>query len=164
MQQFLIEKVNTRSFKNDMRTFETKDDVLTLLVHLGYLAYDSGNREAFIPNKEIVEEFENAMGVGGWPEVMRVLKASQKLPEATVNGEAQRVAEALDRAHTDKPALIIELKYDKSAATALQQIKDRKYTQALERYRGEIVLAGVDYDRDWVDKPHGCLIGRVKYR
>lgn len=95
---------------------------------------------------------------------MRVLKASQKLPEATVNGEAQRVAEALDRAHTDNPALIIELKYDKSAATALQQIKDRKYTQALERYRGEIVLVGVDYDRDRVDKPHGCLIGRVKYR
>lgn len=95
---------------------------------------------------------------------MRVLKASQKLPEAAVNGEAQRVAEALDRAHTDKPALIIELKYDKSAATALQQIKDRKYTQALERYRREIVLAGVDYDRDRVDKPHGCLIERVKYR
>ena len=208
--------VNTRSFKNDMRTFETKDDVLTLLVHLGYLAYDSGNREAFIPNKEIVEEFENAMGVGGWPEVMRVLKASQKLLEATINGEAQHVAEALDRAHTevasmltyndenslaaaiglayysarkdyvlirefpsgkgfadivflplphtDKPALIIELKYDKSAATALQQIKDRKYTQALERYSGEIVLVGVDYDRDKADKPHNCLIERVKYR
>lgn len=207
--------VNTRSFKNDMRTFETKDDVLTLLVHLGYLAYDSGNREAFIPNKEIVEEFENAMGVGGWPEVMRVLKASQKLLEATISGEAQRVAEALDRAHTevasmltyndenslaaaiglayysarkdyvlirefpsgkgfadivflplphtDKTALIIELKYDKSAATALQQIRDRKYTQALERYRGEIVLVGVDYDRDRADKPHSCLIERVKY-
>ena len=156
------------------------------------------------------------MGVGGWPEVMRVLKASQKLLEATISGEAQRVAEALDRAHTevasmltyndenslaaaiglayysarkdyvlirefpsgkgfadivflplphtDKTALIIELKYDKSAATALQQIRDRKYTQALERYRGEIVLVGVDYDRDRADKPHSCLIERVKYR
>ena len=58
-------KVNTRSFQNDMRTFRTKDDVLTLLIHLGYLAYDSGKRAAFIPNKEIVEEFENAMSVGG---------------------------------------------------------------------------------------------------
>ncbi len=66
--------------------------------------------------------------------------------------------------HTDKPALIIELKYDKSAATALQQIKDRKYTQALERYSGEIVLVGVDYDRDKADKQHSCLIERVKYR
>ena len=49
-----------------MRTFKTKDDVLTLLIHLGYLVYDSEKREAFIPNKEIMEEFENAMSVGGW--------------------------------------------------------------------------------------------------
>ena len=58
-------RINTRSFQNDMRTFNVKDDVLTLLVHLGYLAYDSKDKEAFIPNKEIIEEFENAMSVGG---------------------------------------------------------------------------------------------------
>ncbi len=98
--------INTRSFKNDMRTFETKDDVLTLLVHLGYLAYDSGNREAFIPNKEIVEEFENAMSVGGWPEVMRVLKASEKLLEDTLDGNAENVADALDRAHTEVSSIL----------------------------------------------------------
>ncbi|MDE6220206.1 MAG: AAA family ATPase, partial [Lachnospiraceae bacterium] len=74
-------KVNTKSFQNDMRNFRTKDDVLTLLIHLGYLAYDSGTAEAFIPNKEIIEEFENAMSVGGWSEVMRVLKESEKLLE-----------------------------------------------------------------------------------
>lgn len=54
-------RVNTRSFQNDMQTFRTKDDVLTLLIHLGYLAYDFENREAFIPNKEIIEELENAI-------------------------------------------------------------------------------------------------------
>ena len=58
-------RVNTRSFQNDMRNFNTKDDVLTLLIHLGYLGYDSETEEAFIPNKEIVGEFENAMSVGG---------------------------------------------------------------------------------------------------
>ena len=58
-----------------MRTFKTKDDVLTLLIHLGYLVYNSEKREAFIPNKEIMEEFENAICVGGWQEVMHVLKA-----------------------------------------------------------------------------------------
>lgn len=58
-------RVNTRSFQNDMRNFKTKDDVLTLLIHLGYLGYDSRAKEAFIPNREIVEEFENAMSVGG---------------------------------------------------------------------------------------------------
>ncbi len=149
--------VNTRSFKNDMRTFETKDDVLTLLVHLGYLAYDSGNREAFIPNKEIVEEFENAMGVGGWPEVIyndeNSLAAAIGLAYYSARKDYVLIREFpsgkgfadivfLPLPHTDKPALIIELKYDKSAATALQQIRDRKYTQALERYRGEIVLVG----------------------
>lgn len=70
-------RVNTLSFQNDMRTFKTKDDVLTLLIHLGYLGYDAERKEAFIPNKEIIGEFENAMSVGGWPEVMRVLKASE---------------------------------------------------------------------------------------
>ena len=54
-------RVNTRSFQNDMRNFNTKDDVLTLLIHLGYLGYDSETEEAFIPNKEIMGEFENAM-------------------------------------------------------------------------------------------------------
>ena len=63
-------RVNTHSFQNDMSNFKTKDDVITLLIHLGYLGYDSQAGEAFIPNKEIVGEFENAMSVGGWPEVM----------------------------------------------------------------------------------------------
>ena len=71
--------VNTRSFQNDMQTLKSADDVLTLLIHLGYLGYDSERKEAFIPNQEIVEEFENAMSVGGWQEVMEVLRASEKL-------------------------------------------------------------------------------------
>lgn len=76
-------RVNTRSFQNDMRTFKTKDDVLTLLIHLGYLAYDSSEMEAFIPNKEIMGEFGTAMSVSGWDEVMRILKASERLLEDT---------------------------------------------------------------------------------
>ena len=207
--------INTRSFRNDMRTFETKDDVLTLLVHLGYLAYDSEKKEAFIPNKEIIEEFENAMSVSGWPEVMRVLKASEKLLEDTLDGNAESVAEALDRAHTEvasiltyndenslgcavglayysarkdykiirefpsgkgfadivflplphteKPALDVELKYDKTAQTALQQIQDRQYTQALEGYSGEILLVGISYNKENKDKPHSCVIQRLVF-
>lgn len=77
-------RVNTRSFQNDMWTFKTKDDVLTLLIHLGYLAYDSGKKETFIPNKEIMGEFETSMSVSGWKEVMRVLKASEELLGATL--------------------------------------------------------------------------------
>ena len=177
-------KINTRRFQNDMRSFKTMDDVLTLLIHLGYLGYDSTTKEAFIPNREIVEEFENAMSVGGWETIMRILRASEKLLEDTLKENAEGVALGLDRAHTEaasiltyndenslgcaiglayysarkdykllrelpagkgfadivflplphtaKPAMIVELKSDKSAATAIQQIKDRKYSQALE--------------------------------
>ncbi len=60
-------KVNTLSFQNDMRSFRIKDDVLTLLIHIGYLGYDAETKEAFIPNKEIIGEFENAMSVSGLP-------------------------------------------------------------------------------------------------
>ncbi len=60
-----------------------------------------------------------------------------------------------------KPALVVELKYDKTAETALQQIKDRKYAQALEGYSGEILLIGVNYDKDNADKPHSCVIERL---
>ena len=57
--------INTRKFQNDMTTFETKDDILTLLVHLGYLTYDRKTSEVLIPNKEIEEEFLNAIEAGG---------------------------------------------------------------------------------------------------
>jgi Protein of unknown function (DUF1703)./Predicted AAA-ATPase. len=205
-------RVNTRSFQNDMRNFKTKDDVLTLLIHLGYLGYDAEKQEAFIPNKEIIGEFENAMGVGGWSEVMRVLNESEKLLENTLSGDEKSVAEALDKAHTevasvltyndenslscavglayysarkdyriirelpsgrgfadivflplphtDKPALVVELKYNKTAAAAIQQIKDRHYTQAFEGYNGEILLVGINYDRD--NKSHNCIIEKSK--
>ncbi len=85
-------RINARSFQNDMRTFHIKDDVLTLLIHLGYLAYDSGEKEAFIPNREIRGEFETAMSVGGWPEIMRILRASEKLLEDTLLCREESVA------------------------------------------------------------------------
>ena len=209
-------RVNTLSFQNDMRTFKTKDDVLTLLIHLGYLGYDADSKEAFIPNKEISGEFENAMSVGGWTEIMRILKASEKLLEDTLRCDAKSVAKGLDQAHTEvasvltyndenslgcaislayysarkdyrlirefptghgyadvvflplpftgKPALVIELKYDKSAVTAIDQIKARHYTQALEGYTGEILLVGVNYDKGNKSTPHSCVIEKMVYK
>ena len=93
-------KVNTLTFQNDMWTFHIKDDVLTLLIHLGYLAYDLERKEVFIPNNEIMEEFNNAMRTGGWEEVMAILNASEQLLEDTLNGQEESVALALDNAHT----------------------------------------------------------------
>ena len=204
-------RVNTRSFQNDMQTFRTKDDVLTLLIHLGYLAYDFESREAFIPNKEIIEEFENAMSVGGWQTVMDVLQASERLLEDTLSGREECVARGLDRAHTQvasiltyndenslgcavslayysarkdykivrempagrgfadvvflplpsciKPAVIVELKYDRSVRSAISQIREKQYPQVLEGYSGEIVLVGVNYDKD--SKEHSCVIEKI---
>ncbi len=209
-------EVNTRSFQNDMQSFKTKDDVLTLLIHLGYLGYDSQMKKAFIPNKEIMEEFENAMSTGGWPEIMRILKASERLLEDTLLCDAPSVAAGLEKAHTEvssiltyndenslacaislayysarkdykiirempaglgfadiiflplpgiaKPALTIELKYDKTAAAAIQQIKDRQYPQALEGYSGEILLVSINYDKHNREKPHNCLIEKLIYK
>ncbi len=206
-------RVNTFSFQNDMRNFKTKDDVLTLLIHLGYLGYDSGAEEAFIPNKEIIREFENAMSTGGWAEIMRILKASEKLLQDTLRGDCASVAAGLDQAHTEaasiltyndenslgcaiglayysarkdyrlirefpaghgfadvvflplpssrKPALIVELKYGKTADSAIRQIKERNYAQALAGYSGEILLVGINYDKDRPDKPHSCRIEKA---
>ena len=206
-------QVNTRSFQNDMRTFKTKDDVLTLLIHLGYLGYDAREKKVFIPNKEIVEEFENAMSVGGWAEVMRILKASEKLLEDTLNGDEKAVARALDKAHsevasiltyndenslgcaiglayysarkdyriirempagkgfadivflplpyTNKPALVVELKYNKTADAAIEQIKDRRYAGALSGYGGRILLVGISYNKDSKSKLHSCVISEL---
>lgn len=205
-------KINTASFQNDMYHFRTADDVLTLLVHLGYLGYDAETRKAFIPNREIIEEFENAMSVGGWPEIMRVLKASEKLLEDTLRCDAESVARGLEQAHMEvssilayndenslscaiglayysarkdyrlirelpsgrgfadivflplpasgKPALIMELKYNKSAETAIQQIRDRHYPHALNGYSGEILLVGVSYDKG-KNSPHNCVIEKL---
>ncbi len=206
-------KVNTFSFQNDMRNFRVKDDILTLLIHLGYLAYDSETEETFIPNREIAREFENAMSVGGWQEVMSILKASEKLLQDTLLGKEESVAEGIDLAHMEvasiltyhdenslacaiglayysarkdyriirempagdgfadivflplpfckKPAFVVELKYNKSAEGAIRQIKEKRYTQALKGYSGEILLVGISYDKAGGNKTHSCRIEKI---
>ena len=208
-------RTDTRSFQNDMRNFRTKDDVLTLLIHLGYLGYDAEAEEGFIPNREIIREFETAMNVSGWDEVMRVLKASERLLQDTLEGDAESVAAGLDRAHTEvasiltyndesslgaaislayysakkdyklirefpsgkgfadvvflplrhtgRPALVVELKYDKSADSAIRQIKDRDYVRGLKAYSGEVLLVGVSYDSHDRNKQHSCVIEKLDY-
>ena len=57
-------KVKTKSYQNDMVTFKNKDDVLTALIHLGYLAYDRREQMAYIPNEEIRSERSEERRVG----------------------------------------------------------------------------------------------------
>ncbi len=72
-------RINTGSFTNDMKTFHSADDVLTLLVHLGYLAYDFERKEVYIPNKEVRNEFLNAVNAIGWDEITAAVRNSERL-------------------------------------------------------------------------------------
>lgn len=206
-------KINPATFSNDMTTFQTKDDILTLLVHLGYLAYEGETREVFIPNEEIRGEFVNAITVSKWQEVIRSIEASEQLLEATLAGDSQAVANGLDlvhtestsilsyhnenslscvislayysarayytlvrelpagkgfadivfvprRAHAEKPAMIVELKWDGSADGAIGQIKEKQYVDALNDYTGPVLLVGINYDR--TSKTHQCSIETIQ--
>ena len=85
-------RVNPLKFQNDMVSFQSKDDILTLLIHLGYLAYDGIKQEVYIPNEEIRGEFCNAVEETGWDTVIRAIRDSEKLLQATWNGEEEEVA------------------------------------------------------------------------
>lgn len=65
----------------------------------------------------------------------------------------------LPRKNVEKPAIVIELKWDKSAKTALLQIKNKEYGENLKDYCGEILLVGINYDRE--SKKHECVIEKV---
>ena len=203
--------INTGTFANDMTSFSSKDDVLTLLVHLGYLTYDSENETVAIPNKEVSQEYINAISTMGWHEVMDAVQASRKLLQALWNMDADTVAQGIEQAHqeisilqyndenalsctinlalyfarkyytiirelptgkgyadicyiprklyADKPAIVVELKWDKTAEGAIAQIKEKQYVNALKEYRGNLLLAGINYDRE--TKKHYCIIEKL---
>ncbi len=204
-------RVNTEKFQNDMTSFSSADDVITLLIHLGYLTYDNTTGEAWIPNKEIQQEFINCIEDGGWEEVMNAVRKSDDLLTATINCDEKKVAEIIEEVHrqnssiiaynnelslsvtlalayysarkqyeiirefptgegfadlafiprkgVNAPAIVAELKYNKSAEGALKQIKDRNYTDKLMAFSGEILLVGINYDKE--SKEHECVIEKI---
>ena len=204
--------VNTTKFQNDMRIVRSKNDVLTVLIHLGYLSYDGDTKKCYVPNKEVADEFLNAVEDTSWTRLVDTITASQKLLAATISGNEQAVARAIDLAHDEhtsilayndenslacvlsvayiwakneyvihreyatgkgyadlvmiprrnvsKPALVIELKFNHSADTAIDQIKRKEYPAKLAEYTGEILLVGINYDKE--TKQHTCKIEKVK--
>lgn len=98
--------VNTGTYANDMTTFHNADDVLTLLVHLGYLGYDSEAGEAFVPNREVLGEWANSIADPGWAEVARSINDSERLLDALLAGRADDVAAGVGRAHEDAASII----------------------------------------------------------
>ena len=201
-------QIDTGSFQNDMTTFRSKDDVLTLLVHLGYLAYDEVTSSVFIPNEEVRNEFIRAIKNGSRPELIKAIQKSDELLDATIRMDEENVARLIEEAHSantsplfynneqslrsvvqlayisrlddymtvqelpagvgyadlvflprkhsEKPAIVIELKWDKSAEGAIAQIKKNQYADTIGNYCGEILLVGINYDK--ASKKHTCNI------
>ena len=202
--------VDTTEFLNDMHIIRSKNDVLTVLIHLGYLAYDEDEQECFIPNKEVGDELNNAIKATSWEPLIKTIQNSKALLDATISGNEQAVASAIDLAHDEntsilsyndenslacvlsvayiwakneyvihreyatgkgyadlvmiprrnvsKPALVIELKFNNSADTAIDQIKRKQYPSKIAEYTGDILLVGINYDKE--TKLHTCRIER----
>lgn len=72
-------QINTGTFSNDMTNFQGKDDVVTLLIHLGYLSYHWPDKMVTIPNKEVLREYINAISTMDWSEVTASIEASRQL-------------------------------------------------------------------------------------
>ena len=85
-------KVNPTKFQNDMSIIGGKDDVLTVLIHLGYLSYDWRKDECYIPNKEVAGEIVNAVQSNNWTHVVKAVEASEQLLRATLRGDEEAVA------------------------------------------------------------------------
>lgn len=93
--------VNVGTFSNDMTTFATKDDVLTLLGHLGYLTYGSVNETVRIPNKEVSQEYVNAISTMNWYGVAESVEDSRKLLESLWALDEEAVAAGIEKAHDE---------------------------------------------------------------
>ena len=97
-------KVNTNGFANDLVTFKGKDDVLTLMIHLGYLAYNSETKTVHIPNEEIKREFQKSIREVNHKETLKRLEESDKLFLNTVEGNEEAVAEQIEKVHREETA------------------------------------------------------------
>ena len=83
-------RINISKYQNDMTSFHSRDDVLTLLIHLGYLGYDAETREVSIPNKEILDELKNSTDSSEWIGTFKSFRQSQELLKATWNLDEEK--------------------------------------------------------------------------
>ncbi len=200
--------VNPTKFQNDMSIIRSKDDALTVLIHLGYLSYDWDEGECYIPNREVAGEMVNAVEANDWQPVVRAIEQSRQLLRDTLDGDADAVARGVEAAHdentsilsynnenslacvlsiayyyarnnyiihrefasgkgfadlvliprknVDSPAIILELKVDQDADSAISQIRRRQYPAKLLEYADNLLLVGISYDRQ--TKQHRCQI------
>ncbi|MDD7390636.1 MAG: AAA family ATPase [Lachnospiraceae bacterium] len=99
-------RISTRKFQNDMANIKNRDDVMTLLVHLGYLAFDEKTSEVYIPNQEVSDEFANAVEDGGWEALANAIRDSSDLLDATIHCDEAAVAAGIDKIHTENTSIL----------------------------------------------------------
>ena len=98
--------VTTTEFQNDMNVINSRNDVLTVLIHLGYLAYDRNTSMCYIPNKEVADEMDNAVKATSWEPLVKTIQNSRALLDATIAGNAQAVERAIDLAHDENTSIL----------------------------------------------------------
>ena len=125
-------KVNTGTYQNDMTSFRSRDDVLTMLIHLGYLGYDSDAKEAFVPNREILDEFRNSTGSGEWADVFESFRKSEELLRATWSQNEEKVAEILEWFHDTAENKTYNSEAALSYAVQMAYYAGQKYYTAIQ--------------------------------
>ena len=200
--------VDSTGFQNDMSIIHSRDDVLTVLIHLGYLSYDWREEECYIPNREVAGEMVNAVKANNWQPVVDAIQQSKQLLRATLDGDCEAVARGVDAAHdehtsilsynnenslacvlsiayfyarndyvihrelasgkgfadlvliprknVDSPAIVLELKYNKDADSAIDQILRKQYPAKVAQYADNLLLVGINYDKE--TKTHSCVL------
>ena len=97
--------VNVSRFSNDLTKVNSVDSALTVLIHLGYLAFIKGEELGFgycyIPNYEIRQEFVNAVLELDWKEIYNPISNSKKLYEETLKGNVEFINTTLDQNHLE---------------------------------------------------------------
>ncbi len=203
--------VDPTGFQNDMSVIHSLDDVLTVLIHLGYLSYDWKESECYIPNREVAGEMVNAVKANNWQPVVEAIQQSKQLLQATLDRDEEAVARFIDAAHdentsilsdnnenslacvlslayysarndyvihrelptgkgfadlvfiprknVDSPAIVVELKYNRDTDSAIAQIHRRQYPDKVAQYAGNLLLVGINYDRE--HKTHDCRIEQL---
>ena len=99
-------KVDVTSFQNDAVNFVNKDDVLTYLIHLGYLGYNQDKEMAFVPNEEIRQELLKAVRRKKWNEFTEFQIKSEELLNATLDMDAEKVASDMEQIHMEYASAI----------------------------------------------------------
>ncbi|RGC20958.1 AAA family ATPase [Absiella sp. AM54-8XD] len=189
---------------------DTRDEILSSMVIYGFLSYHNGFLT--IPNHELMIKFQNVLKEEYMGGVSEIVRQSNEILKATMDGDADKVAEMIEIAHDkeipflqynnensmscvitlcylsarndyeitreDKsgkgyvdflftpkisgyPAIILELKYDKTAEEAIKQIKDKNYIEKIN-YAEECLFVGINYAKK--DKKHTCLIEKITHK